>query len=124
MTDTVFNSADREILRTLYSTMDAIDVYVFYERYNLLPSAILRSIRRFEAEGVIRLMEDASLQLTEQGRRWVVGHRKQIFLRAVEAEWKEPPASYLIYPLPAFSPYIPKRRNISKKFFESLASGD
>lgn len=124
MNNLEFNSADREILRMLYSTAASVDVYVFYERYNLLPSDILRSIRRFEVEGVIRLETNATLTLTEHGRRWVVGYRKHIFLKKVEAEWKEPPASYLIYTLPAFSPYIPKRRNISKKFFESLASGD
>lgn len=124
MDESVFNSADREILRTLYSTGDALDVYVFYDRYNLIPSAILQSLRRFEGEGIIKLVGGSSLMLTEHGRRWVVAHRKRLFLRELDADWKEPPVSYLIDPLPTFAPYIPKRKNTSKKFFESLAIED
>lgn len=119
-----FDSADREILRVLYSTKGVVDAYLFYTRYNLLPSMILRSFRRFEEDGVVRLVDGAFLELTEYGRKWVVSNRRRIFMREVDAEWKDPPGSYLINSLPPFSPYIPKRRNTSKKFFENLASSD
>lgn len=112
---------DREILRTLFEENNAVDVYTFYEKYNLLPTKILNSIRRLLEIGVVMFNPEAlSVSLTEDGRYWVVANRREIFMQKIELSWKEPPASYVREQREIAEPYVPKRRYISKKFFKSL----
>jgi hypothetical protein len=112
---------DREILRTLFQENVAVDVYMFYEKYNLLPTKILTSIRRLQEIGVAVFNPETLLvSLTEAGRYWVVANRREIFMQKIDLSWKEPPVSYVREQREIAEPYVPKRRYISKKFFESL----
>lgn len=112
---------DREILRTLFEQNKAVDVYMFYEKYNLLPTKILTSIRRLqEIDVVVFNPETLLISLTEAGRYWVVENRRAIFMQKIDLSWKNPPASYVREQREIAEPYVPKRRYISKKFFESL----
>jgi hypothetical protein len=112
---------DREILRTLFEKDDAVDVYKFYQKYNLLPTKILTSIRRLqEIDVVVFDAETLSVSLTNSGRYWVVANRREIFMQKIDLSWKAPPASYVREKRDTTEPYVPKRRYISRNFFESL----
>ncbi|MES2038356.1 MAG: hypothetical protein V4495_10990 [Pseudomonadota bacterium] len=113
--------SDREILLILFESSQAVDVYSFYEKYNLLPTKILTSIRKLQEIGVLVFNPESLLvSLTEEGRIWIVANRREIFLRKIDLSWKAPPSSYLRTKIKEFEPYIPRRRYISKDFFNSL----
>lgn len=113
--------ADREILITLFSNVGEVDIYSLHERFNLLPSKIIASIRKLQEINVLTFDPERMLvSLTESGRFWVVANRREIFLQKIDQPWKAPPSSYVRFQIGPTTPYVPKRRYISKDFFESL----
>ena len=113
--------ADREILLILFESHGEIDVYSFYEKYHLLPARILSSIRKLQELSVVVFNSESMLiSLTDSGRIWVVANRREIFMRKIDMVWRSPPSSYVRPQIPVLEPYVPKRRYISKKFFNSL----
>jgi hypothetical protein len=114
--------ADREILLTLFQSHGEVDVYFFYEQFNLRPAEILTSIRKLHEIGVIAFNPETMFtSLTATGRFFVVENRREIFMRKVALTWKAPPSSYVRPQVDILEPYVPKRRYISKDFFDALA---
>jgi len=114
--------ADREMLLTLFQAEGEVNVYSFYEKFNLRPAEILTSIRKLEELGVITFNpQDMVTSLTKFGRFWVVENRREIFMQKVSLAWKAPPLSYVRPRHNVLEPYVPKRRYISSEFFEALA---
>jgi hypothetical protein len=114
--------ADREILRLLFKTDAPMELYVFHEKFNLLPVQILKSVRKLLEIQVIKIeAEGRSIALTEKGKNWTLLNRKNIFMRPIEMYWKAAPISYTRQKMQPFEPYVPKRRFLSKKFFDTLA---
>lgn len=117
----IWDVADREILLVLFESYGEVDVYSFHEKYHLLPARILSSIRKLQELSVVVFNSDSMLiSLTDSGRIWVVANRREIFMRKIDMVWRVPPSSYVRPQIRVLEPYVPKRRYISKKFFDSL----
>lgn len=117
-----WNIADREILLILFESHGDVDIYYFHEKYHLLPAKILTSIRKLQELGVVVFdPETMFVSLTDSGRFWVVANRREIFMRKLDLTWKNPPSSYVRPQIGVLVPYVPKRRYISRKFFDALA---
>lgn len=82
-------SEDIEFLRELY-IHNSVNIYFFHEKYMLSPAQLGRSIRKFTDIGCICLNEDC-INLTENGRRWIIANRRILFLSSKDKYWKKVP---------------------------------
>lgn len=87
------HSEDREILRHLYAVHQPVAVYFFHEKYLLSPGQIARVVRKYSDNGIIAVERD-SIILTENGRRWVLRNRRQIFMSIRTRPWSQIPDEF------------------------------
>jgi hypothetical protein len=121
----IWSTADRELLRLLFEAECAISIYLLHEKYHLRPVEILISLRKFDAIGIVEVnFDEMCMSMSESGRLWVVLHRREIFLTPVDMPWKAPPPSYTRRQTLCLDSYVPKRKYLSAKFFEALATKD
>lgn len=111
---------DIELLKELYYKNTA-NVYFFHERYRLSPAQLARAIRKFENQGLIEF-NDTTVTLTENGKKWVLANRKDIFLYERKKYWKEVPENMRRKPIKMNSPYKPI--NKIRVFYNNIEDGN
>jgi len=117
-----FNSAHVEFLRALYEQPGkGVELYTLHERFKLSPGQLSRMCSELEKLGVIYTTKDEAggitAAITEHGREWVIGHRRDLFLRDRGRCWSVPTVSAKA-PADPFEPYLPRLRKVQKPFFE------
>lgn len=84
----MFYSEDVEIIRELIRK-GHVDLYDLHLKYRLSPAQISHSVNRFIAEGIVVCQDDAVVELTDNGREWVILKRKELFLDDRRKYWKQ-----------------------------------
>lgn len=114
-------SEDIELLKELYSN-DKIELYFFHKKYKLSPAQLARALKKFKDAGLI-LLDNDSVELNEKGRRWIIGNRKELFLKEKSKYWKRIPENMKQQSLEINQFYIPERKNIDKEIFTNIEDG-
>jgi predicted methyltransferase len=80
----------RELLRAVYATNSALDLYELHQKYLLSPAQVLRAVRLLAELGIVSVGDNSqSVALTDRGRNWVLANRRRIFSK--HAYWKTVP---------------------------------
>lgn len=87
------SSADREILKSLFSTDNAMNIYEFYEKLSLSPSHISSFLKKYLEINVVEY-NDYKINLTEGGKKWIVKNRYELFLKERKCFWRNIPISW------------------------------
>lgn len=82
----------REILRLLQMTDEALDIYDLHEKYRLSPGQVARAVSALEGTKLISEIKEGFLQLTPEGRKWIMVNRRILF--GGEQHWKKVPESF------------------------------
>lgn len=114
-------SEDIELLKELYSN-DKIELYFFHEKYKLSPAQLGRTLKKFRDAGLI-VFDKNSVTLNESGRKWIIGNRRELFLKEKSKYWKKIPKKMKQESLAINELYIPNRKNIDKEIFNNIEDG-
>lgn len=114
-------SEDIELLKELYLT-DKIDLYFFHEKYMLSPAQLGRTLKKFKDADLI-IFDQNSVALNENGRKWIIENRRQIFLVEKSKYWKKIPENMKQDSLNINELYIPNRKNIDNEIFKNIEDG-
>ena len=115
-------SEDIEFLKELYLN-NKINIYFFHEKYMLSPAQLGRTIRKFAKMKHI-IVNDDNVELTENGRKWVIANRKELFLKEKEKLWKVVPAEMERVPIKINETYKLKTKNIDIELFKNIEDGE
>jgi hypothetical protein len=111
----IYYSFEREILRTMFERGDWLDLYTLHEEFLLSPGQLSNAVRNFARNEIIEV-EGLLVRLTEQGKKWVFAHRREIFLTDRNRYWAKPFDHDAQPPIPTTQPYLPKLKNANLKF--------
>lgn len=109
-------SEDIELLKELY-LREKVDLYFFHEKYKLSPAQLGRTLKKFNDAGYI-IIDKQDVILNEIGRKWIIGNRRQLFLKEKSKYWKKVPEEMTQKNLSINELYIPNRKNIDNELFE------
>ncbi len=114
-------SEDIEFLRELYCKNE-VDLYFFHEKYRLSPAQLSRTISKFiEIELII--LQDNNIVLTETGKKWIISHRKNLFLDEKRKYWKEIPNNMVQETININELYKPNRNKLDTELFKNYEDG-
>lgn len=68
-----------------------IDIYSLHERYQLSPAQLARSMDKFAQLGIISIVDNKFLIITEFGKKWIIANKSKIYLLERDSEWKKMP---------------------------------
>ena len=115
-------SEDIEFLKELYS-QNELDLYFFHEKYRLSPAQLSRTINKFLETGLIDLKENKVI-LNDVGRKWIISHRKKLFLDASRRYWKKVPEDMTQDVICINELYKPNRKEIDVELFKIFEDGE
>ena len=111
-------SEDIELLKELYSKTN-IDMFFFHEQYKLSPAQLARTLKKFTDAGLI-ILDSRNIILNENGRRWIIGNRKELFLKEKSKYWKNIPDEMKQDLLNVNELYLPDRKKIDNELFKNI----
>jgi len=114
-------SEDIELLKELY-LREKVDFYFFHEKYKLSPAQLGRTLKKFKDAGLI-VIEEQNIILNEIGIKWIIGNRRELFLKEKSKYWKNIPDEMTQEILGINDIYIPNRKKIDKEIFKNLEDG-
>lgn len=114
-------SEDIELLKELYAK-EKIELFFFHKKYKLSPAQLARTLKKFKDAGLIHLDED-NVTLNDNGRKWIIGNRRELFLKEKSKYWKIIPEKMKQKSLKINQFYIPERKNIDKEIFKNIEDG-
>ncbi|MBP6740849.1 MAG: hypothetical protein KA146_12705 [Leptospiraceae bacterium] len=88
-------SVDKKVIKDLLNSSDGIIIYALFEKYKFSPAQVSKFTRKFLEHGAILIKND-KLFLTEYGRKWIIAHRKEIFLQERKNTWEKIPEEWKI----------------------------
>lgn len=112
------NSAEILILKDLMKSKSGVNAYTFHKERKLPPSTIINFVNKFQEFKLIILQEGNIIQLSVNGRNWVIANKKQIYLTPRNKYWRRLPNDKITAPLEGC--YLPDEREIDFKFFQKL----
>ena len=115
-------SEDIEFMRELY-IYNSVSMYFFHEKYMMSPAQLGRTIRKFTKIGCIRI-SDSDIELTENGRRWIIANRRELFLKAKEKYWKNIPIEMAQEKFKINDTYKPITKKLDSELFNLLEGGE
>ena len=75
----ILNTADRTILRYLYSSPDnPLSLFQLHKDYGFSPAQLGGFVDKLREIGVVGL-HDECISLTDFGKQWLLSHRNKIF---------------------------------------------
>lgn len=113
----MFPSHEREVILALFQANDWFDLYALHEELLLSPAQIVSAVMRLQADGLCEA-DGMKAKLNNDGVRWVLKNRREIFLRSGR-KWSISP----LVDHPKFDigePYMPRLKSIDKDFFRKL----
>ena len=114
-------SEDIELLKELY-LREKVDFYFFHEKYKLSPAQLGRTLKKFKDAGFI-VLDGQNIVLNETGRKWIIGNRRELFLKEKSKYWKKIPEEMKQDTLAINELYIPDRKKIDKEIFKNIEDG-
>lgn len=115
-------SEDIEFLKELYYR-DQVEIYFFHEKYMLSPAQLARTIRKFEAEGII-VINDSTISVTTKGKKWIFAKRKELFLGQRTKYWKTIPLEMKQFKIDINEPYKPRSSNLDPEIYKKTEDGN
>lgn len=115
-------SEDIEFLKELYKNK-SVSMYFFHEKYRLSPAQLGRTIRKFLQINCITLNNDI-IELTENGTKWILANRIDLFLKSKKKYWKMVPENMSQEPLKTNDIYLPNINKLDKEIFKELEDGE
>src|SRR5262244_1474731 len=88
-----FSTSDRIILRALFASRRAVDIYSFHEKYRLSPGQLAATLGKLKELGLAQA-EGTSLSAAPGARVWIFRNRRWIFSTAHKTGWRETPSDF------------------------------
>lgn len=117
MNSQIFSVEDRIILKELYTSDGAIQIYEFHEKYLFSPAQLSQFVRKFQAKEIIQ-NKNGEFELTPKGKLWVFNNRIDIFVKNIDKFWRKPNEKMQIKRIEPFTPYIPNDKEVDSRLID------
>ena len=107
------NLIQKLIIKDLANSVQGLELFTLYRRYNILPSVIVSNINKLVRRKLIERKNDIYV-LTRKAKKYFLAKPEAIAI--YDKPWRKVPEEYKAPQLGIYSPYIPRISKLDKSF--------